>query len=414
MKAQTRIPFAVLCSVPFVMVLSNSMLIPVLPAMQKAMGVSLFQVALVITAFSIPAGVVIPFAGLGSDYWGRKTVLVPALCVFGLGGLVAGLAPLLLKDTYGMVIAGRVLQGVGGGGTYQVAMALAGDIFQSRERTKAMGLLEASNGLGKVLSPIMGAAAALLAWFAPFYIYPVLAWASATGVWLVVREPGAGSRRQRPLPRYLKDLGRIFAHRGAALGVAFAMGALVLYMLFGVLSWFSDVLEQQHGIAGFGKGLVIAVPVLVMALTSWLTGTYLQQRIARWLKLVSLLGMGVIGLALVTLFFVRLPLPLTAAVALLGLGNGLVLPALNTLITSAAGAAERGTITSLYGAVRFFGAALGPPAFGLLIKAGAALTFFSSAGLVAAVVALGVLWLDQQRLLPPQMRRGHAAPDDPF
>src|SRR5690554_6893890 len=143
MKRQARLPFAVLCSVPFVMVLSNSMLIPVLPLMEQAMDVSQVRIALVITAFSIPAGLVIPLGGLASDYVGRKAVLIPALILFGLGGLVAGLAPAFSSSPYGIVLAGRVLQGIGGGGTYQVAMALAGDIFQSSERTKAMGLLEA-------------------------------------------------------------------------------------------------------------------------------------------------------------------------------------------------------------------------------------------------------------------------------
>ncbi|MDP3486675.1 MAG: MFS transporter, partial [Bacillota bacterium] len=49
-----------------------------------------------------------------------------------------------------------------------------------------------------------------------------------------------------------------------------------------------------------------------------------------------------------------------------GIGSGLVLPAVNTLITGAAPREERGIITAFYGTIRFFGAALGPPIFGLL------------------------------------------------
>ncbi|HEX6989736.1 MAG TPA: MFS transporter [Bacillota bacterium] len=406
MKRQARLPFAVLCSVPFVMVLSNSMLIPVLPLMEQAMDVSQVRIALVITAFSIPAGLVIPLGGLASDYVGRKAVLIPALILFGLGGLVAGLAPAFTSNPYGIVLAGRVLQGIGGGGTYQVAMALAGDIFQSSERTKAMGLLEASNGMGKVLSPIMGSAAALLTWYAPFFIYPALAWLSAVGIWTIVREPGRSSRRQRSFGQYVSDLRAIFADRGVSLLVAFALGAVVLFMLFGVLSWFSDVLEKQHGVGGFAKGLVIAVPVLVMAVTSWLSGTYLQDRLARWLKAVTVAGTALIAAALIGLFLVRGPVAITAVASVLGLGNGLVLPALNTLIASAAERSERGLVTSLYGTVRFFGAALGPPAFGMLLQGGLALMFLSQAAVVLAVGAAVVMWLDQKRLLPPSMRRG--------
>ncbi|NMA71676.1 MAG: MFS transporter, partial [Firmicutes bacterium] len=81
---------AALCSVPFVMVLGNSMLIPVLPAMGHALDVSPVQVGLLITAFSVPAGLLIPLAGALADRYGRKIIMVPALMLYGLGGLLAG------------------------------------------------------------------------------------------------------------------------------------------------------------------------------------------------------------------------------------------------------------------------------------------------------------------------------------
>ena len=45
------------------MVLGNSMLIPVLPKMKSTLDITQFQVSLVITLFSVPAGLAIPFAG---------------------------------------------------------------------------------------------------------------------------------------------------------------------------------------------------------------------------------------------------------------------------------------------------------------------------------------------------------------
>lgn len=86
MKKKTALQFAVLCGVPFVMVLGNSMLIPVLPQMKKAMALSQFQVGLIVTFFSIPAGILIPLAGFLSDRCARKPIMVPALFVYGLGG----------------------------------------------------------------------------------------------------------------------------------------------------------------------------------------------------------------------------------------------------------------------------------------------------------------------------------------
>ena len=51
------------------------------------------------------------------------------------------------------------------------------------------------------------------------------------------------------------------------------------------------------------------------------------------------------------------------------------------LITSVASIKERGLITSLYGSVRFFGAAAGPPLYGFLMERGTGLMFWGSAGL---------------------------------
>jgi ACDE family multidrug resistance protein len=409
LKAEVRVPFAALASVPFVMVLSNSMIIPVLPDMQRRLHVSLLQVGLLITVFSIAAGLIIPLGGYLSDKMGRKAVIIPSLVVFGTGGLLAGLAPLWLPSgPYGWILGGRVLQGIGAGGTYQVAMALTGDIFRSNERSRALGLLEASNGVGKVVSPIVGAALGVLAWYAPFYLYPVVAWASAALVWRVVDEPDLPAQsRRRSLHDYLGDLGQVFRRKAATLIASFLTGALPIFFLFGVLSFFADVIEAPpYSIAGVGKGLVIAIPVAVMAATSYLSGTVLVKRLARLAKLTVTLGLGLIVAAFVAMFFVhRQIVPFTAAIAGMGLGNGLVLPSLNTMITSATAASERGTVTSLYGTARFFGAALGPPAFSKVAPLGPGAMFFGSAALAAGALGMAAWLIDQRQMLPKRMLR---------
>ncbi len=61
-----------LASVPLVMTLGNSMLIPVLPMIEKKLSISSFQVSLIITVYSIVAIICIPIAGYLSDKFGRK------------------------------------------------------------------------------------------------------------------------------------------------------------------------------------------------------------------------------------------------------------------------------------------------------------------------------------------------------
>lgn len=401
MKGRTILTFAALCTVPFVLVLSNSMLIPVLPKMQRAMGISLFQVGLLITAFSIPAGTIIPLAGFLSDQYGRKLIMVPSLLIFGLGGVFAGLAALFLEKPYIYILLARILQGVGGGGTYQLAMALTGDIFQSEERSKALGILEAANGLGKVAAPLLGAGSALIFWYAPFFVYGVLAFTAALLVWFICEEPEKEGKKE-PLKSYLKNLQQIFSQKGRGLGICFLAGMLTLFLFFGVLSYFSDLLESRYHIKGFTTGLYIAGPVLAMALTSYLVGTLLQRQLAKLLKPAVITGLALQTSSLLILALVRRQYVLFVAIIILGIGSGILLPSLNMLITSAS-LKERGLVTALYGTVRFFGAALGPPTVGLALDLGPLVMFLAAALAAALIAALALFFLDEGELLPAKM-----------
>ncbi len=82
-----------LSSVPLVMTLRNSMLIPVLPMMEKKLSVTSFQVSLIITVYSVVAIICIPIAGYLSDRFGRKNIALPCLLIAGLGGVVSALPP---------------------------------------------------------------------------------------------------------------------------------------------------------------------------------------------------------------------------------------------------------------------------------------------------------------------------------
>lgn len=401
----------ILSLVPFIMVLGNSMLIPVLPALRQAMNISWFQVGLVITAFSLPAGLTIPFAGILSDRIGRKNVMAPALVVYGMGGLLAGLAALTVRESsYPWVIAGRIVQGIGSGGTYQLAMALAGDLFARQSRTRVLGILEASNGMGKVVSPVAGAAAALVFWFLPFFVYGAVAIPAGVAVYLLINEPvGAnrGEKRQKSaklFSTYLRALRLIFKKKGVSLGVSYLSGMAALLMLFGLLSHVSDVLEQQLRITGIAKGLVIAIPVLAMAITSYVSGVLLQERLAGLGRYAVAGGLMLIAAGLVWQGLGESPLALHHSTVFVGIGTGLVLPALNSLITGSAPSDERGLVTALYGTVRFFGVAVGPPLFGLTVKLGEPLMMLGFGG-ITATVAVAVLSLLKERGMLADLER---------
>lgn len=422
LQAQTGKQLAALCTVPFIMVLGNSMLIPVLPQMRAALHIGKPQAGLAITAFSIPAGIAIALAGYLSDRYGRKAVMVPALALYALGGVVAFLAGWLLGErAFLVLLAGRVIQGIGAAGTAPVAMALAGDIFQSAERAKALGLLEAANGLGKVLSPILGAAMGLLGWYMVFAGYLVLTLPALLAVWLAVREPRRPGRQLPAVGAYFGEVLALFRRKAAPLAACFFAGTAALSILFGILFFLSETLEAKYGLDGLPKGAVLALPVLAMSITSYLTGSRLSQN-QRLLRpaVITGLGLGAGASLLIPLLGGARPhrgagdWVFFAGLVVLGVGTGLVLPALNTLVTSSAAEAKRGMLTAVYSATRFFGVALGPPVYGLLMGAGRALPFYFSAAVLGAGALVALLLLNVRVLLggrtPAPAAPGEAPP----
>src|SRR5690606_27005365 len=105
-------------------------------------------------------------------------------------------------------------------------------------------------------------------------------------------------------------------------------------------------------------------PVLVMSITNCITGRQVKEKL-KLMKSLTCVGLTVSGLGLLSMGLIKANWYLFLAVSIVGLCNGLALPAINYLVTSSTTDRNRGIITSVYGSVRFFGVAPGPPLFGL-------------------------------------------------
>jgi ACDE family multidrug resistance protein len=392
---------AALSGVPFIMVLGNSMIIPVLPAIKGALQLTDFEVSLLITLFSVPAGLIIPLAGFLSDHFGRKIIIAPSLVLYGLGGVAAGLAAIFLgRDSYHFILGGRILQGIGAAGTAPIAMALCGDLFTGKNRSKSLGIIEAANGFGKVLSPVLGALIGLIAWYATFLFFPVVVIPIVIGLWLFIREPASNHTRQN-VSQYLQSIKQIFEKKMAMLLISFLAGMTALLTLFGVLFFLSEYLESRYGMRGVVKGLALAIPVLLMSSTSFVTGALIKKKLKlmKWLVFAGLVLIS--GSLAVMGFFNRNTILFFVAISVAGMGTGLTLPCLNTIITSSCEAQRRGLVTSLYGSVRFFGVALGPPMFSLLMGYSRPVMFWVPAALAGAVALLAVFLIRVRDMKKP-------------
>lgn len=380
--------FIAIATIPMVLVLGNSMLVPILPEMQDQLGISRFQSSLVISLFSITAGLVIPISGYLSDRFSRKGIIIPSLIIYGAAGILAGFGA--LWKSYTILIIARAIQGLGAAGTASIAMALVGDLYKGGTESKALGLTEASNGTGKVVSPIFGALLALIVWYAPFFAFPVFCLISLLAVIFILKEPKK-TKEPPKLKEYISQIGSILKEKGRWLITSFFAGSLALFILFGVLFYLSDILEEApHHIAGVKKGFVLAIPLLGMVVTSYTTGSLIKKNgtLMRWLMNIGLILMAV-SLAL-TIFLYENLYVFIGLLTLSGIGTGLLLPCLNTMITGSVEKAQRGMITSIYSSLRFIGVAFGPPIFEWLMKISHQAVFIAVSSL--AFITLGLVF----------------------
>jgi ACDE family multidrug resistance protein len=378
-----------LSSIPLVMTLGNSMLIPVLPSMEKELSISSFQTSMVITVYSIVAIFLIPVAGYLSDHIGRKKVIIPSLIIAGIGGLVSGWAAWKIDDPYWLILAGRALQGVGAAGSFPIVLPLVGDMFKSEDDVSmCLGLIETSNTFGKVLSPILGAFLAGIIWFLPFFSFPVFCAFSVILIIFLVKCP---ARQEKPIPfkDFFRNVKDTFTEKGRWLYAIFFIGGILMLILFGILFYLSEIFEKEYGIKDLKKGFFLSLPLGALCLSSFIAGKVIKKN-KRLMKWVTFAGIVAAAASILALWFSIKLWYMLSMFLIAGVGIGAGLPCLDALITEGTEKKERGTITSIYSSMRFIGVAAGPPIIALLMKHPSHWIFIllSSLSLVAGIVAL--------------------------
>lgn len=132
--------------------LDNTIVNIALPSMESALDISRADLAWVVTAYALPFGGLLLVGGRAGDLFGRRRVFRAGLVILALGSLVGGLAP-----NPQLLIAGRVLQGIGSALIAPTALSLVATTFPAGpERNKAMGLYGAMGGLGATVGLLLG------------------------------------------------------------------------------------------------------------------------------------------------------------------------------------------------------------------------------------------------------------------
>jgi EmrB/QacA subfamily drug resistance transporter len=149
-RAPRQLTFVVLAAGVMAFALLQSLVIPVLPTIQEALGATQADVTWVLTAYLLSASIFTPIVGRLGDMTGKKRMFVVALSALALGCLLAALATSLP-----VMIFARVVQGVGGG-VLPLAFGIVRDEFPEDKVPGAISAIAsmaaAGAGVGLVLA----------------------------------------------------------------------------------------------------------------------------------------------------------------------------------------------------------------------------------------------------------------------
>jgi MFS family permease len=233
-----------------------------LPSIMRDVGLSLDQLqeaAPIVSGFLCGYVVVLPLLGRLSDLYGRRPVLLGCLAVFALGSAVTASAHGL-----GVVVAGRTLQGLGGGGLVPVTLALVADTWPPQRRGLPLGVVGAVQELGSVIGPLYGAAVvAVSGWRTIFWVNLPVALVLGAGF-----RPLAGEAARR---RASARTGHADLPGALLLTAAAAAGLLALLQPDTLAN--SDTLGQLYspllGESSLTTPLALAAAGLLAAFAAW-------------------------------------------------------------------------------------------------------------------------------------------------
>ncbi|MFL6091169.1 MAG: MFS transporter [Aeromicrobium sp.] len=152
-----------------------------LPEMMTTVGLDIDQLqraAPIISGFLLGYVGVLPLIGRIADLRGRVPVLLGCLLIFAIGSVITASAFDLPT-----VVAGRLVQGIGGGGLIPPTLALVADLWPPERRGLPLGIVGAMQELGSVVGPLYGAAILTVAsWRAIFWVNAAVGLLLAAGM----------------------------------------------------------------------------------------------------------------------------------------------------------------------------------------------------------------------------------------
>jgi EmrB/QacA subfamily drug resistance transporter len=404
----------------------------------------------VITAYILAATIAMPVYGRLGDLIGRKSLFLSAIVIFLVGSVVAGSA-----GSMEWLIAGRFVQGLGGGGLVVTAQAIVADIIPARERGRYMGVLGGVFAVSSVAGPLLGGfftdvagwrwcfwinlplggAALIVAALAlraspgavrrPRLDYPGMALLAVAVTCLVLFSSWGGTRYPWGSPLiiglataavaaaglFVLVEGRaaepviplgLFTDRSVVL--ATAAGLLLGVGMFAAVGYLPTFLQMVGGHGATTAGLLM-LPMMAALLVSSIVSGRIVSATGRY-KVFPLVGMAVSALAMVLLSRMDAgtgEVEVLSYMAVLGVGIGLSMQVLVLVVQNAVPHTLVGTATAANNFFREIGASLGTGVVGAVFASRLAERFAAQVGDIAGIDASSITPALVQRL-PEEVR----------
>lgn len=336
------------------------------------LGAGTVAVGVVVGAFSVSAFVLRPLAGGMGDRWGRKPLLVAGAGVFSVSVLAYPIAP-------GPAVLAllRLLTGAGEALFFVGAVSAFLDLAPPARRGEAMSLASLALYLGLGAGPALGEVTLARLGFPATWALAAAAGVAAAAIAARTPETRPPLPPERPRQRLVHPAGLL-------------PGLVLLASILGMAGFLAFVPLHAPAVGMGGAGLPLAVfSGVVVAIRS--LGARLPDRLgaARSTQLALLLS--AVGSALIGAWPVRSGL--LGGAVVLGVGVGLLTPAVFALAVEGAAAEERGVVIGTVSAFLDIALGVGPVSLGLVAaQLGLSATFLTSAAVAAAgLVAVVVL-----------------------
>lgn len=363
--------------------LGTTSISPILESLIDPFSTSAAAIGLMMTTFFAPAIVISPLAGVLTDRYGRKPVLVIGLVVFGLAG-----TSIALTDDFAIILGLRLLQGVGAAGILPVVVTSLGDLYWGSAGATAQGMRSAVHGTAGMVYPLLSGVLVAFAWQYPFLMY-AMSIPIALIVYRYFEEPTDATEPTEtevpPRGDHLHQLGALVARPPV---MAAVLGMFVTAFVFtAFLTYNSLIVVRGAGGTASQSGAVVAILSIASAIMATQAG-----RIYGWFRtpLYPLAGLSVaLGGGLVVVALATSLLPVAIGSVILGSGFGLLFSLYRNLLSGFAPTALRGGLVSIGETAKGTAAAGAPLIMGVFIIWGE--PFFGPIGAVRATnAAVGV------------------------